>query len=64
MLHWQGMIWDHASNWDEEDIRALVAYLRTLPPVDNEVHPTRPPSPEDCPKYTFWITPSDSYGCQ
>lgn len=26
-LHWQGMIWDHASNWDKEDIRALVVYL-------------------------------------
>jgi len=64
MLHWQGMIWDHASNWDEEDIRALVAYLRTLPPVDNEVPPARPPGPDDCPKYTFWIMPSDSYGCQ
>jgi hypothetical protein len=21
------MIWDHASNWDKEDIRALVVYL-------------------------------------
>jgi mono/diheme cytochrome c family protein len=64
MLHWQGMIWDHASNWDEEDIRALGAYLRTLPPVDNEVPPARPPAPDDCKKYTFWITPSDLYGCQ
>jgi mono/diheme cytochrome c family protein len=26
MLHWQGMIWDHASNWDEEDVRALITY--------------------------------------
>src|SRR5215468_9693407 len=31
VLHWQGMIWDHASNWDEEDLRALIAYLRLLP---------------------------------
>jgi hypothetical protein len=23
-LQWQGMIWDNASNWDEEDIRALL----------------------------------------
>jgi len=29
MLHWQGMIWDHASELDEEDVRALIAYLRT-----------------------------------
>ena len=33
MLHWQGMIWDHASNWSEEDLRSLIAYLRALPPI-------------------------------
>src|SRR5271154_6077514 len=27
-LYWQGMPWDHFSNWDEEDIRSIVAYLR------------------------------------
>jgi hypothetical protein len=25
------------SSWDEEDIRSLVAYLRTLPPIDREL---------------------------
>jgi hypothetical protein len=26
----QASIWDHASNWDEEDVRALIAFLRVL----------------------------------
>jgi hypothetical protein len=32
-MHWRAMPWDILSNWSEEDRRALVAYLRTLPPV-------------------------------
>src|SRR5208337_389528 len=51
-LHWQGMTWDHASNWDEEDIRALVAYLRVLPPVRLVVPTSRPPAPDDCVVYS------------
>ena len=62
-LHWQGMIWDHASNWDEEDIRALVAYLRTLPPVARQIPPARPPAPDDCAVYTFWLANSTVPGC-
>jgi mono/diheme cytochrome c family protein len=62
-LHWQGMIWDHASNWDEEDVRALIAYLRVLPPVDNRVAAPRPPAADDCAVYTFWVTPSRQPGC-
>ncbi|PYQ34133.1 MAG: cytochrome C, partial [Acidobacteria bacterium] len=64
VLHWQGMIWDHASNWDEEDIRALVAYLRTLPPVHRQIRPATPPSSGDCETYTFWVTRSDVAGCR
>ena len=64
MLHWQGMIWDHASNWDEEDIRALTTYLRHLPPVQRAVPPARPPAPDDCAVYTFWVTPSETPGCR
>jgi mono/diheme cytochrome c family protein len=63
-LHWQGMIWDHASNWDEEDIRALVAYLRTLPPIDHQIPRARPPAPDDCVVYTFWIAQSVVPGCR
>ena len=64
MLHWQAMIWDHASNWDEQDLRALVAYLRTLPPVPNEVPAAQPPQQDDCPIYSFWIADSRRRGCE
>lgn len=62
-LHWQGMPWDHASNWDEEDVRALIAYLRLLPPVRKQIPANRTPSSDDCEVYTFWTTPSSSPGC-
>jgi mono/diheme cytochrome c family protein len=64
VLHWQGMIWDHASNWDEEDLRALIAYLRLLPPVHRVVAPPRPPAADDCRVYTFWIASSSEPGCK
>ena len=63
-LHWQGMIWDHASNWDEDDVRALIAYLRTLPPVDRKVPDPQPPSAEDCEKATVWVGENDLPGCR
>ncbi len=63
MLHWQGMIWDHASNWSEEDLRAVIAYLRTLPPIKKSIPPTQPPSSDDCDHYTFWIVESQEPGC-
>jgi len=63
-LHWQGMIWDHASNWDEEDIRAVMVYLRTIPPVRHAVPAPRPPAPDDCVIYGFWVRPSAVPGCR
>src|SRR5205809_446145 len=63
-LHWQGMIWDHASNWDEEDIRAVMVYLRTIPPVRPAVPAPRPPAPDDCVIYGFWVRPSAVPGCR
>lgn len=63
-LYWQGMPWDHFSNWDEEDIRALVAYLRLLPPVAERVPPYRPPAADDCKVYTFWTTRNTEPGCK
>jgi mono/diheme cytochrome c family protein len=63
-LHWQGMTWDHASNWDEEDIRAVIVYLRGLPPVRHAIPAPRPPAPDDCRVYTFWVTPSTVPGCR
>jgi len=64
VLHWQGMIWDHASNWDEEDIRALIAYLRKIPAVRHAIPPARQPASDDCEVYTFWVSPSSSAGCR
>jgi mono/diheme cytochrome c family protein len=63
-LHWQGMIWDHASNWDEEDVRALIAYLRAMPPIRRVIPSASPPAPDDCPTYTFWVASSPARGCR
>jgi mono/diheme cytochrome c family protein len=63
-LHWQAMTWDHASNWDEEDIRALIAFLRVLPPVRRAIPATRPPAADDCEVYTFWVDASSAPGCR
>jgi hypothetical protein len=58
------MIWDHASNWDEEDIRSVVSYLRRIPPVRHSVPPARPPSADDCEIYTFYLNQSTVPGCR
>jgi mono/diheme cytochrome c family protein len=66
-LHWQGMIWDHLSNLDEEDVRALIAYLRTLPAVRKVIPPARPPAADDCEEYTFLLATADEVlppGCR
>jgi mono/diheme cytochrome c family protein len=63
-LHWQGMPWDHFSNWDEEDVRALVVYVQRLPPVSKQVPADRPPAADDCAVYTFWTSPSTENGCK
>jgi hypothetical protein len=53
----QGMIWDHASNWDEEDVRALVAYLRAIPPI-------RPADPASEPPRARRLPDLHVLGCQ
>ena len=63
-LHWQGMVWDHLSNLAEEDMAALIVYLRTLPPVKNEIPAPSPPSPTDCEEYTFYLESSNQAGCE
>jgi mono/diheme cytochrome c family protein len=63
-LHWQGMTWDQLSNLDEEDLRAVVAYLRTLPPVNRAVPLPRAPAVDDCETYTFYLEKSDQAGCR
>ncbi len=62
-LHWQGMIWDHASNWDEEDIRSLVTYLRAIPPVKKLVPKSKPPSESDCAIYVVFLEPDNQTNC-
>jgi mono/diheme cytochrome c family protein len=52
-LHWQAMPWDLTSNWSEEDRRAMLAYLRALPPVPGRVPPPRPPRAGDPAADTF-----------
>jgi mono/diheme cytochrome c family protein len=54
-LHWQGMTWDHLSNLDEEDVRAIVAYLRTMPPVKQAIPVPPAPAPSDCAHYSFFL---------
>jgi len=63
-LHWQGMVWDHASNLDEEDVQSIIAYLRTLPPVDKKVPDFHHPDGKDCQYATVWLVDNNSTGCQ
>jgi len=63
-LHWQGMTWDQLSNLDEEDLRAVIAYVRLLPPVNRIVPLPRPPAADDCETYTFYLEKSDQPGCR
>lgn len=64
-IHWQGMIWDHAGNLDEEDIRAVIAYLRTMPPVKKKIPAPRPPSADSCSNATVWLKKTNfTEGCQ
>ena len=63
-LYWQGMPWDHFSNWDEEDIRSIVAYLRQLPPIAEKVPANAPSSADDCKVYTFWVHKTRETGCR
>jgi len=58
------MTWDLLSNLDEEDVRALVAYLRTLPPVPKVVPSARPPAADDCETYSFFLLGSPEPGCR
>lgn len=54
-LHWQAMPWDIGSRWTLEDQRAMVAYLRALPPVAGAVPPPRPARPDDPAADTFYF---------
>lgn len=63
-LYWQSMPWDHFSNLDEEDVRALVAYLHAIPPVHQAVPLPLPPAPGDCTELNVFIGVNLKPGCQ
>ena len=63
-LHWQGMTWDQLSNLDEADLRAVIAYVRLLPPINRVVPIARPPAADDCETYTVYLSKSDQPGCR
>jgi mono/diheme cytochrome c family protein len=54
-LHWQAMPWDIGSHWSEEDQRAVVAYLRALPPAAAAIPRPRGPRPDDPPADAFYF---------
>jgi hypothetical protein len=58
------MTWDQLSNLDEEDLRAIVAYMRSLPPVNRAVPLPRPPAADDCETCAFYLDKSDRPGCR
>src|SRR5580704_3235463 len=62
-LHWQGMTWDQLSNLEEEDLRAIIAYVRLLSPINRAVPLPRAPAADDCETYTFYLDRSDRAGC-
>jgi mono/diheme cytochrome c family protein len=45
LMHWQAMPWDIFSNFTEADLEAIVAYLRSLPPVRKTIPPPVPSAP-------------------
>jgi mono/diheme cytochrome c family protein len=64
-LHWQAMIWDHLSNYDIEDQHALLAYVRSLPPIERSQPQPVPPGTHDCLGDTFWIATTNTQpGCE
>lgn len=64
-MHWQAMPWDSFSNYGEEDLRSLVAYVRGLPPRSAAAPAPLNPARDDCADYTFWVRAgSDRGGCE
>jgi hypothetical protein len=62
-LHWQGMIWDHTSNLDEEDVRSLIRWLRAMPAVKHPIHAPFAPSVADCETFFPAIDRAPQSGC-
>jgi mono/diheme cytochrome c family protein len=53
LMHWQAMPWDIISSWSEEDLRAMLAYLRALPAVPGRAPAPRGPRSDDPAADTF-----------
>jgi hypothetical protein len=51
------------SNLEEEDLHAIIAYVRLLPPINRAVPLPRASAAEDCETYTFYLDRSDREGC-
>jgi|SRR5580704_10099449 hypothetical protein len=54
---------DQLSNLEEEDLRAIIAYVRLLSPINRAVPLPRAPAADDCETYTFYLDRSDRAGC-
>jgi mono/diheme cytochrome c family protein len=63
-MHWQAMPWDHFSHLRPEDLEALVAYLRALPPARSRVPPPSPPTAGDPAGDTFFFGYTGEYDPQ
>ena len=50
------MPWEEIAQWKDNDLRAVYRYLRSLPPIRNQV--PAPVSPQDAAKYTKVISTS------
>jgi mono/diheme cytochrome c family protein len=61
LMHWQAMPWDHFSHLRPEDLEALVAYLRHLPPAWSRVPDPEPPRPGDEAGDTFFFGYTGEY---
>ena len=55
LMHWQAMPWDHFSHLRLEDLEALIAYLRHLPPAWSRVPAAEPPRTDDDAGDTFFF---------
>ena len=58
-INYRAMPWAGFTNMSEEDIRAVVAYLRTLDPIRHKI-PTPPTTPPiDIPEHAEMFLPGD-----
>jgi mono/diheme cytochrome c family protein len=64
-LHWRAMPWDYFSNFEEEDLRNLLAFMRLLPAIERSLPGVAGPGRGDCSSNTFWLRDSDlEAGCE